>query len=135
MNKFKKYILAKYPNRSPQILFQLKSNSNADTVFELQEIQDLWDLWQFRQTEVDKKTRSINEALKILAVTSANSSAEAQFYADIIAMLKGKKVYKAPKRKHSHIYINDQCECGWTVEDELRIKKPEVEFYYHPEEA
>lgn len=97
MNKFKKYILAKYPNRSPKILFQLQDETGSNVVFEVQEIQDLWELWQFRQIEIDKKAKCIQEGITKLSDFCANSTAEAEFFADTVLMLKGKKPIKQKK--------------------------------------
>ncbi|WP_213073894.1 hypothetical protein, partial [Acinetobacter sp. WCHAc060025] len=54
MDKFKEYVVSKFPNRSPKILFQLERINHSEYKFVVSEVQLMWELWQSRQAEIDE---------------------------------------------------------------------------------
>lgn len=54
MDKFQEFIISKFPNRSPKILFQRKRINHSEYIFEVYEVQLAWEAWQFKQDEIQK---------------------------------------------------------------------------------
>lgn len=57
---FEEFIKAKYPARSPKVLFQL-DDVDGSKFYMVKEVQDQAEAWQARQAEVDAKDARIKE--------------------------------------------------------------------------
>ncbi|QOW46034.1 MULTISPECIES: hypothetical protein [Acinetobacter] len=51
--EFKAYVVTKFPNRSPKILFQQERINHSDYRFMVPEVQLMSDVWQLKQAEVE----------------------------------------------------------------------------------
>ena len=61
MSEFEKYIEAKYPNRSPKILFQKFKDIDGTLFYGVKEIEDQAKVWQHQQAKIDdsENTRAV----------------------------------------------------------------------------
>ena len=61
MSEFEKYIEAKYPNRSPKILFQKFKDIDGTVFYGVKEIEDQAKVWQHQQAKIDdsENTRAV----------------------------------------------------------------------------
>lgn len=61
MSEFEKYIEAKYPNRSPKILFQKFKDIDGTLFYGVKEIEDQAEVWQHQQAKIDdsENTRAV----------------------------------------------------------------------------
>ena len=53
MSEFEKYIKAKYPNRSPKILFQKFKDIDGTVFYAVREIEDQAEVWSHQQAKID----------------------------------------------------------------------------------
>ena len=53
MSEFEKYIEAKYPNRSPKILFQKFKDIDGTLFYGVKEIEDQAEVWSHQQAKID----------------------------------------------------------------------------------
>ena len=54
MSEFEKYIEAKYPNRSPKILFQKFKDIDGTVFYAVREIEDQAEVWSHQQAEIEQ---------------------------------------------------------------------------------
>ena len=61
MSEFEKYIEAKYPNRSPKILFQKFKDIDGTVFYAVREIEDQAEVWSHQQAKIDdsENTRAV----------------------------------------------------------------------------
>lgn len=61
MIEFEKYIEAKYPNRSPKILFQKFKDIDGTVFYAVREIEDQAEVWSHQQAKIDdsENTRAV----------------------------------------------------------------------------
>lgn len=59
MSDFEKYIEAKYPNRSPKILFQKFKDINGTLFYGIREVEDQAEAWNHQQAIIDEHTEVI----------------------------------------------------------------------------
>lgn len=61
MSEFEEYIEAKYPNRSPKILFQKFKDIDGTLFYGVKEIEDQAEVWQHQQDKIDdsENTRAV----------------------------------------------------------------------------
>ena len=60
MSDFKKYIEAKYPNRSPKILFQKFKDIDGTLFYGVKEIEDQAEVWNRQQTIINNLKAQLN---------------------------------------------------------------------------
>ena len=60
MSDFEKYIEAKYPNRSPKILFQKFKDIDGTLFYGVKEIEDQAEVWNHQQTIIDNLKAQLN---------------------------------------------------------------------------
>lgn len=60
MSDFEKYIEAKYPNRSPKILFQKFKDIDGTLFYGIKEVEDQAEAWNHQQAIIDEHTEVIN---------------------------------------------------------------------------
>ena len=73
MSDFEEYIEAKYPNRSPKILFQKFKDIDGTLFYGIKEVEDQAEAWNHQQAKIDelKKLRSLDE-MTISQLAQAN---------------------------------------------------------------
>ena len=54
MSDFEKYIEAKYPNRSPKILFQKFKDIDGTLFYGIKEVEDQAEAWNHQQAQIDE---------------------------------------------------------------------------------
>ena len=59
MSDFEKYIEAKYPNRSPKILFQKFKDIDGTLFYGIKEVEDQAEAWNHQQAIIDEHTEVI----------------------------------------------------------------------------
>lgn len=59
MSDFEKYIEAKYPNRSPKILFQKFKDIDGTLFYGIKEVEDQAEVWNHQQAIIDEHTEVI----------------------------------------------------------------------------
>ena len=59
MSEFEKYIEAKYPNRSPKILFQKFKDIDGTLFYGIKEVEDQAEAWNHQQAIIDEHTEVI----------------------------------------------------------------------------
>ena len=59
MSDFEKYIEAKYPNRSPKILFQKFKDIDGTLFYRIKEVEDQAEAWNHQQAIIDEHTEVI----------------------------------------------------------------------------
>ena len=64
MSDFEKYIEAKYPNRSPKILFQKFKDIDGTLFYGVKEIEDQAGVWQHQQAKIDRLNSVLDERTK-----------------------------------------------------------------------
>lgn len=64
MSEFEKYIEAKYPNRSPKILFQKFKDIDGTLFYGVKEIEDQAEVWQHQQAKIDRLNSVLDERTK-----------------------------------------------------------------------
>lgn len=60
MSEFEKYIEAKYPNRSPKILFQKFKDIDGTLFYGVKEIEDQAEVWQHQQAKIDDLEKQLD---------------------------------------------------------------------------
>lgn len=60
MSEFEKYIEAKYPNRSPKILFQKFKDIDGTLFYGIKEIEDQAEVWNHQQAIIDNLKAQLN---------------------------------------------------------------------------
>ena len=64
MSDFEKYIEAKYPNRSPKILFQKFKDIDGTLFYGVKEIEDQAEVWSHQQAIIDQLNSVLDERTK-----------------------------------------------------------------------
>lgn len=64
MSEFEKYIKAKYPNRSPKILFQKFKDIDGTVFYAVREIEDQAEVWSHQQAKIDRLNSVSDERTK-----------------------------------------------------------------------
>ena len=60
MSDFEKYIEAKYPNRSPKILFQKFKDIDGTLFYGIKEVEDQAEAWNHQQAIIDNLKTQLN---------------------------------------------------------------------------
>ncbi|WP_156189151.1 hypothetical protein [Acinetobacter indicus] len=60
MSEFEEYIKAKYPNRSPKILFQKFKDINGTLFYGVKEVEDQAEAWNHQQAIIDDLKAQLN---------------------------------------------------------------------------
>lgn len=60
MSDFEKYIEAKYPNRSPKILFQKFKDIDGTLFYGVKEVEDQAEVWSHQQAIIDSLKAQLN---------------------------------------------------------------------------
>ena len=60
MSDFEKYIEAKYPNRSPKILFQKFKDIDGTLFYGIKEVEDQVEAWNHQQAIIDDLKAQLN---------------------------------------------------------------------------
>ena len=60
MSEFEKYIEAKYPNRSPKILFQKFKDIDGTLFYGIKEVEDQAEAWNHQQAIIDDLKAQLN---------------------------------------------------------------------------
>ena len=60
MSDFEKYIEAKYPNRSPKILFQKFKDIDGTLFYGVKEVEDQAEVWNHQQAIIDNLKAQLN---------------------------------------------------------------------------
>ena len=60
MSDFEKYIEAKYPNRSPKILFQKFKDIDGTLFYGIKEVEDQAEVWNHQQAIIDNLKAQLN---------------------------------------------------------------------------
>ena len=66
MSEFEKYIEAKYPNRSPKILFQKFKDIDGTLFYGVKEIEDQAEVWSHQQAKIELLEKEITETQAFL---------------------------------------------------------------------
>lgn len=64
MSDFEKYIEAKYPNRSPKILFQKFKDIDGTLFYGIKEVEDQAEAWNHQQAIIDQLNSVLDERTK-----------------------------------------------------------------------
>lgn len=64
MSDFEEYIEAKYPNRSPKILFQKFKDIDGTVFYAVREIEDQAEVWSHQQAKIDRLNSVLDERTK-----------------------------------------------------------------------
>ena len=67
MSDFEKYIEAKYPNRSPKILFQKFKDIDGTLFYGIKEVEDQAEAWNHQQAKINELQKKINNVNEVLS--------------------------------------------------------------------
>ena len=82
MSDFEKYIEAKYPNRSPKILFQKFKDIDGTLFYGIKEVEDQAEAWNHQQAKIDELQKRIDGALFEMQQLSLMLSKDIDGYED-----------------------------------------------------
>ena len=66
MSDFEKYIEAKYPNRSPKILFQKFKDIDGTLFYGIKEVEDQAEAWNHQQSKIDELQKQVDAAKQLI---------------------------------------------------------------------
>lgn len=66
MSDFEKYIEAKYPNRSPKILFQKFKDIDGTLFYGIKEVEDQAEAWKHQQAKIEKLENELSTTKQVL---------------------------------------------------------------------
>ena len=82
MSDFEEYIEAKYPNRSPKILFQKFKDIDGTLFYGIKEVEDQAEAWNHQQAKIDELQKRIDGALFEMQQLSLMLSKDIDGYED-----------------------------------------------------
>lgn len=66
MSEFEKYIEAKYPSRSPKILFQKFEDIDGTLFYGIKEVEDQAEVWNHQQAKIEKLENELSTTKQVL---------------------------------------------------------------------